>query len=593
MTNKKLQKIIFSSLALVLSFIIKIELVDELLQIFSSFVLLEEEIKETISKLKQKNIINKHFLLCLMSISFIFLGHYILLLEFLIFYTLEEYIVEIFLDKAQDKNIKTLKKEREETTLKTVSGHVKIKWQDVKVGDILYIKKNEVCLIEGILISENVSYKSFFEEDTKKIITGDNVPSGCIFESDALIKVEKTYESSFYNQMIKRLENIEENENIIGVEKIENAFQKIFTVIILFYTFISILYLKNNISFAILILFSSFSLLIENNLLKLVKNTYFNSLIKMLKKGIYFTQKNIFEKTKEIKIILFSKFGVLTKGELTVSKIIPVYKTKDEVLKIAAYLEYGSTHPMAKAILKQYNQKIETENIYSIEEIKGMGKKGIIEGMEVYIGNELLFDKLNITYPKVEFLEPTCMLAIDNTYVATFVFNDIVKEDSYLVSSLLRETGIEKVVLFSSSKAEQIKKLGNNLSINESYAALTLEDKIEVLKMYKKEGTTMYVDAFLMNEEMKKNTDLSVLCGSSNNADIILPDFDINNLVYIRKESLLLDKTLKIYLISYFLIKLILFIFIITNILQIPTTMFIILIYYLILVVYSMKSLRS
>ena len=47
---------------------------------------------------------------------------------------------------------------------------------------------------------------------------------------------------------------------------------------------------------------------------------------------------------------------------------------------------------------------------------------------------------------------------------------------------------------------------------------------------------------FLMNEEMKKNTDLSVLCGSTNNADIILPDFDINNLVYLRKESLLLYK---------------------------------------------------
>lgn len=588
----RLQKIVFSSLALVISFIFKIEIIRDILQILSCLVLLEEVGKQVIIKIKQKNILNPSFLLCLISICFIVQGHFLILLEFLIFYHLEEYLLETFLKKNEKRIITSLKKENEETNLKTVAGYVKVKWGNVKIGDILYIKKQEPCYVEGTLLAEKTTYQSFFEEKINKIRAGETLPSGCLVLEDTLIKASKNYESSSYKQMISRLENIDENENMNLSIAIEKKYNQVLIVFALFICFASILYLRANITGLILILAGVLTLFTETNLKTILYYTYFNSLIKTFKQGIYFMKKDIFEEISKIKIVIFSKFGVLTKGRLSLSKIIPVYQTKEEVLKLAALTEYGSTHPMAIAILNYYDKPIEQEKIYLTEEIKGMGKKAIIEGKTIYIGNKLLFDKLKITYPKVEFSQANCMLAIDNTYVATFVFNDEMKEDSYLVSSLLREEGVEKVVLFSSATTEQVKKLGSSLSMNESYADLTLEDKVEVLKMYQKEAKTMYVDAFVMDEQLKNNTDLSVLCGASSNADIVLPDFDINNLVFLKHQASSLEKKFKILLVSYLILKFILFILLITQVLTIEYTMFILLLYYFIVIMLSLKDLR-
>ena len=250
---------------------------------------------------------------------------------------------------------------------------------------------------------------------------------------------------------------------------------------------------------------------------------------------------------------------------------------------------------MAKAILNQYKEEISVEKIYQVEDIKGMGRKANIEGKEVYIGNNLLFDEAKITYPKVSFTSPSCMLAIDHTYVASIVFEDSIKEDSYLLASLLREEGIKKVVLLSSSLTENIKKIGNYLSMNESYASLSLEDKEEVLKMYNKEEKTMYIDAFKMEEKLKNNTDLSVLCTpfSNDRADIILTNPNIKQLVFLKKQSISLEKQFQIVLIGYLFLKLLLLILLFTNVLTMQYSMLLLLLFNLVAILFLFKNSRG
>lgn len=593
--NTKLQKIIFSSFALVLSFIFKIEIVKNLLQILSCFVLLEDNIRGMINSIQKKKLFNIHMLLILMSISYFVLDQTIILLEFLIFYELNDYLLDILLDKKEKKTLSLFHKEKETVLLKTVSGYVNVFWENVKEGDILYIKDNGIVLTESILLSDKATYHSMFDKEDLFLQKGDMVPSGSVIEEDVFVKVTNTYQTSYYRQMITRLENIDENETLIFSDTIETKYNKFLFVISLFISFVSILYFKKDITKVVFTLFGALSLLVDSGFIRLVHSTYFNDLMSILKQSICFTKKNILEEISKIKIALFSKTGVLTNGNLILSKIIPVYQTKEEVLKIAAYIEYNSNHPMAKAILNQYKDEIITEKIYQVEDIKGMGRKANIEGKEVYIGNNLLFDEANITYPKVSFSSLSCMLAIDHTYVASFVFEDYLKEDSYLLASLLREEGMKKVVLLSSSETENIKKIGSYLSMNESYASLTLEDKEEVLKMYKKEEKTMYIDAFKMEERLKNNTDISVLCTPLNNnkADVILINSNLKQLIFLKKQANFLDKQFQVLVIGYLLMKLLLFILLFTNVLTMQYSMLFLLIFNLIAILFLFKTSRG
>ncbi len=573
-------KLTFSAVALLLSYIIPINIINVILITFASVVLLEETVRKVIDNFKKRKIFSFELILCITSILCIFLREFQTLLIFLIFYFLNKIVVESFLTKNKNKIIEALDYRNEEVDLKTVAGVVKAKWKDLKVGDEFILKENQLLCVDAICLSDSVTHTladnyetAFFEEE---------VLSGNFIQNEATFKVKTDYQNSIYYKMIYEMKTTSDTKIVQVIEKIEKKYYTfLFTILILF-SFILLFFKKLKIEIILLRFTNTLSIFSLSSLTISISFFYFMYLLKCKNKQIYFTKKNIIEKLKSIQTVIFTKRGILTKEHFEVSKIIPVYETKEEVLKMAAYIEKGSNHEMAKAILRAYKKEIDEDKIYHVEDIKGMGRKGIIEDKEVYIGTKLLFDTLKINYPKVDFLTPTCMLAIDGTYVGTFVFTEEVKESAYLSSSLLREQGVEKIVLMSSGEVEQIKKIGNRLSMNESYAYLSLSDKQKIIEMYEKEKRTMYIDAFEIPSILDKKASLSVLYKGSN-ADIVFLDDDLKNLSYLKEIGNHLFKYSLIILISYFLLKFILFLFAIFGIMNLDMITFIELIYIVIL----------
>jgi Cd2+/Zn2+-exporting ATPase len=580
--KEQLAKILISAFALLLSFIFKIEIVRNILLGLSIVVLLENSCVEAYKKIKQKDFLNEYVFITFASVLLILTEHFVVLLEALLFFSLKEYIYFKALKENETKQIKNIINENKIVTLKVASGLIKIPLKEVKEGDILYLEKGDINEIESIAL-EDTSYLTVGKKKKVKVIASTYIPSGVVLETPCYMKVKRNWNDTSLFHMKTLLQKTNENEEIKSVHKIEVKLNYFLFLISILYAVLMILYLKKDILEVLFTVSSLIFLIATETIMKYENKILYTYLIKLLKEDIYLTKENLLELLTKIKIVIFSKEGVLTTGKLELSKVIPVYQTKEEILTKAVYAEYGSTHPIANALSSYYPVNINQDKIEYIEDIKGCGRRAIIDSEEIYIGNATLFDSLEITYPKIDFLGPSCMIAINKTYAGTFVFANNTKEDAYMVGPLLREEKIDKIILISSGDKEQIKKIGSYLSMSESYASLTLEEKEKVLDMYQKEGKILYIDAYHLENVLRKKADLTILLGSdreTNEADIIMPNMDANDIVTVRKLATSLTKSRKKLRIFFTVLKVVLFLLVMLKLISID---FVALIYLLLL----------
>ena len=92
-------------------------------------------------------------------------------------------------------------------------------------------------------------------------------------------------------------------------------------------------------------------------------------------------------------IVVFDKTGTLTEGVFEVQEINPVDISKEELLKLAAYAENYSNHPISNSLKKAYKEEINQDEIGNAEEISGKGIITIVDGKEVVVGNDKLMEE--------------------------------------------------------------------------------------------------------------------------------------------------------------------------------------------------------
>lgn len=587
--NKNRLKIILSIIVLLISFFISNKIISNVFSFVSSAILLEEEIRKIIQLVKEKKRDDQIFLFGFICFILLILGEFQILTEFLLFIKLRDFMFFMITNKKQLQIKKSLMAEKIEVSLKNDTGLIKTKWTQLQEGDVIFLEKGSICYVDGIS-EDDLIVENPFTHQTKELIKNEFVLSGNMVMKDAYIKVINSYKKSYYQKMLQKMEVVEEENKYTKIEKKLNIcffFLSIIVSLLLWITF------KMSWRTVLLLFVTMLSLLLEKKGLETLKFIYFKTYYDILINGIYIIKKNVFDQVERIKTIVLSKTGILTSGNMKLTKIIPVYQTKEDVLKYAAYIEYNSNHPIAKALKNAYQHPIDESIIYTVETIEGKGKRAIIDGKEFYLGNRLLFQELNINVPHIDFLTPSLMLSMDGTYIGTFVFQDEIEQDYFLTASLLREEKVEKVCLISSGESEQIKKLGSHFSMNESYAELTLSDKEEILKMYEKEAPTLYIDAFQIQPNLKGCTSLTVLFDPNEEADIMMQGHDLNKLLYLRKKSKNFQKLKSKTILTFFSMKIIFFLVILFAKVTLEWISLLMLIFYFLTLYFLSKQLRG
>ena len=96
----------------------------------------------------------------------------------------------------------------------------------------------------------------------------------------------------------------------------------------------------------------------------------------------------VLENLGKITAVAFDKTGTLTEGKPKVTDIIGFERSAIDVLKLAAALEVGSSHPFATAILaKAVDEKIDVARITDAKAIGGKGVTATFDGVDVFLGS--------------------------------------------------------------------------------------------------------------------------------------------------------------------------------------------------------------
>jgi Zn2+/Cd2+-exporting ATPase len=365
--------------------------------------------------------------------------------------------------------------------------------EQVQVDDEIRVNAGERVPLDGIIIAGEsaIDLSALTGESVPaQAGIGDMILSGSIALSGALtIKVTKSFKESSLSRILELVENAVHAK--APTEKFITTFARYYTPIV--------------VSIAIAIaaippflpgmgdfqtwLYRALVLLVISCPCALVLSIplgYFAGIGVASKKGILIKGSNYIDALNKLGTVVFDKTGTLTMGVFEVTEITGRngFK-KDEILKIAAYAESFSHHPIAVSIKKAYAGTIDESHITAYKEIAGYGIKAKVSGHTILMGNDKFLHQENIAHEDCDIEETIVYVVIDNTYAGYIIISDREKPDAARAIRGLKELGIKQVYMLTGDNKKVADRYADRWGIDTCYAELLPGDKVKQLEQIK------------------------------------------------------------------------------------------------------------
>jgi len=210
------------------------------------------------------------------------------------------------------------------------------------------------------------------------------------------------------------------------------------------------------------------------------------------KRGVLIKGGAYLEETGALKVVAFDKTGTLTEGRPELTDVIATPGNRPErVVEIAAAIESRSQHPLAGAVLRYARAKnIAVPAGEDFQSVTGKGAAFKIGGETYYIGNDRLFEDLNIPLGDVRNQLPglqargrTAMIIGNSREVLGIIaVADRLRESARAAVEGLRRAGIAHVVMLTGDNAGTARAIAAELGIDEYRAGLLPENKLDAVK---------------------------------------------------------------------------------------------------------------
>ena len=512
------------------------EIINKILIIASYVILLYRTFKVAFKMLIKSHTINENALITISAIGAYFVDKQ---MEGLMVITLYE-IGKILEEKAVNNSrnsIKDLMNIKQDFANKVVGDKTKvINVEDVKINDILIIKKGEKIPVDGIVIEGETELNLFSltgESDLVNKKENDEVLSGSINEEKVIkIKATKLFNDSTVSKILSLIEDATDKKS--KTETFVAKMAKYYTPIVLIISVIT---------FICFILFTDLTTYesIYRALVFLVIScpcaiaisvplSYFTGIGVSSKNGILVKGSNYLDLLSRVNKIVFDKTGTLTSGAFKVTSfnLLDSSYSEDYILKLYALGENLSNHPIAKSIMNYVNIDV-NEKVKNHKEIEGLGVSYTYDDKKIKIGNNKMFDikddgSLNI------------YLSIDDKIVSSLTINDGIKEGVENTLNELSKKGIETYMFTGDSKGNAL-SISEKLNIDKVYYELLPTEKYEKLEeLLNDKDVVAFIGDGINDAPSLKRSDIGISMGSIGSSsaieasDIVIMDDDISKI---------------------------------------------------------------
>lgn len=517
------------------------------------FVIGYDILKKAIHGIFNGEVFDENFLMAIATVGAIALGEYVEGTAVMLFYQIGELFQSYAVGKSR-KNITSLMDIRPDYANIEEDGKIEqVDPDDVEIGTIIIVKPGEKIPIDGVIVegSSTLNTSALTGESVPRgAKEGDEVISGCVNLTGLLkIKTNKEFGDSTVSKILDLVENSSMKKS--RSENFITRFAKIYTPAVCIGALalavlppLVNLIMGNPAEWSKWLIRALTTLVISCPcaLVISIPLSFFGGIGGASSRGILIKGSNYLEILSKTKYIVCDKTGTLTKGvfEVTDVKTANSYK-KDELLKLAAYAESYSTHPISKSIRNAYGNDIDTGIVSDIEEISGHGISADVEGRKVLAGNIKLMKQFNIdvssTAAEVDSAIGTLVyVAVDGTYAGCIIISDVVKPTSAQAVRSLKKAGVSKVVMLTGDAKKVADAVGGELGIDVVKSELLPADKVEevekLLSNKDKNEALAFVGDGINDAPVLSRADIGIAMGALGSdaaieaADIVLMDDD-------------------------------------------------------------------
>lgn len=543
-------KLVLSGILLILSLIINVQpLVKMIVLIAAAIISGYEIVYKSFKNLLHKEFFDENTLMLIAVITAFIIGKSVEGVLVVLLYSLGEFLEDLATDRSKEK-IAGLSELKSVTANLMVDGKVKeVEPSVIKIGSLILVRKGDRVPIDGVIVSGVSEFDLKALTGESKLFSkgeGDKIYSGSINLGDAVVvKTEKLYKDSTVEKIIEMVENSSERK--AKSQKFITSFAKVYTpCVVLLAVLIAVIPPFFDGNDFVKWIYKALSFLIISCPCALVISVplcFFMGIGALAKRGILVKGGNYIDALSKVKVAVFDKTGTLTTGNFSVGKIVlhNGYSEQD-VLKIAASIEQGSSHPVATALKTAVNGEL--SYVDAIKEISGCGVSGQIDGIKYCVGNIKVLDG------KTENIElntenNVVFVVANGDLIGEIELKDDIKKESERLIKDLHKLGVSKTVILSGDKKEMTQKTANFVGADYFYAELLPSEKTEKIAdiANKNDGKLLFCGDGINDAPSVAAADVGVAMGALgseatvDSADVVIADDNLLKIPYAIKKS--------------------------------------------------------
>lgn len=210
--------------------------------------------------------------------------------------------------------------------------------------------------------------------------------------------------------------------------------------------------------------------------------------------GVLVRDADALQRASTLDTLVFDKTGTLTEGRPQVVAVRTVNLADTDALHLAAALEQGSSHPLARAIIEKAGNAT-LPQVDNFRTLRGLGVSGDVENRAVLLGNQALLqengidtavldDELNAQASQGA---TPVLLAVDGLAVALFAIRDPLRQDSVAALSRLHRAGY-RLVMLTGDNPTTANAIAKEAGIDEVIAGVMPDGKADAIKTLQNQG---------------------------------------------------------------------------------------------------------
>ncbi|MBS0308435.1 MAG: heavy metal translocating P-type ATPase [Proteobacteria bacterium] len=416
----------------------------------------------------------------------------------------------------------------------------------LQVGDVIMVKPGEAIAADGILLAGEAELDLSLltgESRPQHMRAGDTLLGGAINVSQAvLLRVTKTTRDSTLSNLVRLIEQAGMGKPQLAMWADKVAAWFVAGLLLLTVLVFALWYMIEptrawSIAIALLVVSCPCALsLATPTALAAASDS-------LLRRGVLVVQGHVLETLHRATHVIFDKTGTLTEGRPVLQRVQILGALPEPVcLGIAASLEIGSAHPLARAITAAAQiAAASTSRTSDCRHTAGSGMEGMIDGRRYRLGSRTFVAELAglssvSDADEAAQVSSTVYLGADGAWLARFELADALRADAIEVVRYFQRQG-KQVVLLSGDRQHSAQRVATALGIAASHGDHLPAQKLDFVQALQQGGAVVAMVGDGINDAaVLRAADVSFAMGSGaalaqTHADTVLLSGRLGSLV--------------------------------------------------------------